>query len=79
MSYLDKLDEFTKIMRERLKEKESKYGKPDEYPIEAMRNGLKEEFLEWLDGDNEDEELIDIANYCFLIWYLKRHSLGGKR
>ncbi len=41
-----------------------------------MEAGLKEEFMEWLETGSI-EELVDVANYCFLIWYLKRR-VGGE-
>jgi len=77
------VDSFVKKMKERLKEKGREYGELEAYSIKDMRSDMLDKINEWIDllvffqgtnifDDREDEILIDIANYCYLVWYLKR-------
>ena len=78
--YISAVDEFAELMKKRLKEKEAKWGNPEDYTAYDMRLGLLDEIREWKESvgtEQEDEELIDIANYAFLIWYLKRKKAEG--
>ena len=75
--YISTVDEFAKLMKERLKAKEAKWGRPEDYTLGEMRLGLLDEIREWgrsIDTGQEDEELLDVACYAFLIWYLRRRG-----
>ena len=78
--YLSAVDKFAELMKSRLKRKEAKWGKPEDYPLSELRLGLMEELQEWCESigtEREDEELLDIANYAFLIWYRKGRGAMG--
>jgi len=77
LDYLSAVDEFAKLMKQRLKEKEAKWGRPEGYSVQDMRLGLMDEVREWRESvgtEQEEEELIDVANYAFLIWWLLKRG-----
>ena len=77
VDYETLVEEFSREMLKRLKEKQSEYGDSWlEVPLKQLRGRVWEEVEEWLrvvwlmgSEEMEMKELVDIANQCLLLYY----------